>query len=295
MPGLRDPDDEGFIEVEGGRVWWYSVGEGGVPLLCLHGGPGMTHNYITPLEDLADRRRVIFYDQLGCGRSDRPGDTTLWTVPRFVHELQTVREALGLGRLHLFGSSWGGMLAMQYVLDLQPPLESLILCGSPASMPRWIRECGELLQRLPPEDRTEIERHEREGWYGCPEYQRAVLTFYRRHVCKLDPWPAGWERSLVEAGYDVYNTMNGPTEFTVIGNFKDWDVTERLGEITVPTLILGGDDDEARPEHMREIHRRLEGSQIRIFEDAAHLCFWEHREGFMAVVNGFLDDVEAKT
>ena len=253
----------------------------------------MTHNYLEPLEDLADRRRVIFYDQLGCGMSDRPSDTSLWNVPRFVRELVRVREALGLERLHLFGSSWGGMLSMQYVLDHQPPLESLTLCGSPASMPRWIEGCKQLLADLPPEDREEIERHEAMGWYNCQEYHRAVLTFYRRHVCKLVPWPAGWERAMAEAGYEVYNTMNGPTEFTVIGNFKDWDVMDRLGQIRVPTLIVAGEDDEARPEHMEEIHARIAGSELRILPDASHFCFYEQREEFMRTMNDWLGRAEA--
>src|SRR5437879_491939 len=135
----------------------------------------MTHNSLEPLGDLADRRRVVFYDQLGCGRSDRPGDVSLWTVDRFVEELAIVRDALGLDRLHLFGSSWGGMLAMKYELETGAPLDSLILCGSPASMPRWIRECRELLGEMSEHDREEIERHEREGWYSCPEYQAEVL------------------------------------------------------------------------------------------------------------------------
>ncbi len=285
--------EEGLIGVPGGRVWYRSVGEGGVPLLCLHGGPGFTHNYITPLEDLADRRRVILYDQLGCGRSDRPSDTSLWTIPHFVQELVAVREALGLDRLHLLGSSWGGMLAMQYVLDHQPPLESLILCGSPASMPRWIKECAELRAELPAQQQAILDSHEAEGTTACPEYQGALVTFYRRHLCRMDPWPEGLERSFVEAGYDVYYTMNGPSEFTVTGNFKDWDVTERLGEIRVPTLIASGRYDEARPAHMEEIHRRIEGSELVIFEDASHLCFWEKREEFMAAVNGFLERVES--
>jgi proline-specific peptidase len=282
--------DEGWIEVEGGRVWWYAVGDGpGVPLLCLHGGPGMTHNYITPLEDLGDRRRVIFYDQLGCGRSDRPGDASLWTVDRFVRELVTVRDALALDRLHLFGSSWGGMLAMQYELDTQAELDSLILCGSPASMPRWIGECNELRAELPPEERQILDRHEASGFTACPEYQGALVTFYRRHVCRMDPWPEGLERSFAEVGSDVYTTMNGPSEFTVTGNFKDWDVTERLGEIRVPTLVLGGEHDEARPAHMQDIARRIEGSELVIFESASHLCFWEQRGAFMAAVNAFFD------
>jgi proline iminopeptidase len=141
---------ESMIDVPGGRVWCRSVGEGGIPLLCLHGGPGMTHNYIDALEDLGDRRQVIFYDQLGCGRSDKPDDTSLWTVPHFVREVEALRSALELDQFHLFGSSWGGQLSMQYILDYQPEsLVSLLMSGSPASMPRWVEGCKELLAELP--------------------------------------------------------------------------------------------------------------------------------------------------
>src|ERR1700689_1852258 len=179
MSGGRVKTDEGYIEVPGGRVWYRSVGEGGTPLPCLHGGPGFTHYYLEPLEALADERQVIFYDQLGCGKSDRPEDVTLWTVERFVDELVTVRETLGLDRLHLFGSSWGGMLAQQYVLDRQPELQSLILCGSPASMIRWVKDCDELLAAEPDEVRRVIREHEEAGFTACPEYQAAILGFYR--------------------------------------------------------------------------------------------------------------------
>ena len=281
---------EGFIEVPGGRVWYRSVGEGGgTPLLCLHGGPGFTHYYLEPLEALADRRQVIFYDQLGCGRSDRPGDLSLWTVDRFVEELAQVRAALGLDRLNLFGSSWGGMLAMQYVLDRQPELESLILCGSPASMIRWVEDCAELLAAEPDEVRRTIREHEEAGFTGCPEYQAAILGFYREHVCRMSPWPAGLERSFAEAGFDVYTTMNGPSEFTVTGTLKTWTVMDRLGEITVPTLLVGGRYDECTPGHMEEMHRRIPGSQLATIEDASHLCFAEQPEKFCELVNAFLD------
>jgi proline-specific peptidase len=281
---------EGFIEVPGGRVWYRSVGEGGgTPLLCLHGGPGFTHYYLEPLEALADRRQVIFYDQLGCGRSDRPGDLSLWTVDRFVEELAQVRAALGLDRLNLFGSSWGGMLAMQYVLDRQPELESLILCGSPASMIRWVEDCAELLAAEPDEVRRTIREHEEAGFTGCPEYQAAILGFYREHVCRMSPWPAGLERSFAEAGFDVYTTMNGPSEFTVTGTLKTWTVMDRLGEITVPTLLVGGRYDECTPGHMEEMHRRIPGSQLATIEDASHLCFAEQPEKFNELVNAFLD------
>ena len=282
---------EGYIDVPGGRVWYTTVnGESsGTPLLCLHGGPGYTHYYLEPLEMLATSRPVIFYDQLGCGNSDRPGDPALWTVDRFVEELAVVREALNLRNLHLFGSSWGGMLAMQYVLDRKPGLESLILCGSPASMPRWARDCAELLALQPAEIRATISEHEENGFTACPEYQAAMLGFYREHVCRMDPWPAGLERSFAEAGNDVYHTMNGPTEFTVTGTLKSWDVMDRLGEITVPTLLIGGRFDECRPDHLADMHHRIPGSRLEIIENASHLCFAEQPAVFAKIVNSFFE------
>jgi len=281
--------DEGFIDAPGGRIWYRSVGEGGTPLLCLHGGPGFTHYYLEAMEALADRRQVIFYDQLGCGKSDRPEDTALWTIDRFVEELVQVRAALELDDLHLFGSSWGGMLAMQYVLDRRPELRSLILCGSPASMIRWVRDCDELLAAQPEEVRKVIRTHEQEGFTACPEYQAAILGFYREHVCRLSPWPTGLERSFAEAGYSVYNTMNGPSEFTVTGTLKTWDIMGRLSEIRMPTLLIGGRYDECRPAHLEEMHHRIAGSRLEIIEEASHLCFAEQPDVFNGLVNGFLD------
>jgi proline iminopeptidase len=283
--------DDGYIEVPGGRVWYRAVGEqsDAIPLLCLHGGPGFTHYYLEPLEALAGHRRVIFYDQLGCGRSDSPDDLSLWTVDRFVEELAQVRKALGLEKLHLFGSSWGGMLALQYTLDRRPELASLTLCGSPASMIRWVSDCEELLATEPAEVRQVIREHEAAGFTACPEYQSAILGFYREHVCRLRPWPAGLERSFAEAGYAVYNTMNGPSEFTVTGTLKNWDVMDRLGEISVPTLLVGGRYDECTPGHPEEMHRRIAGSQLAIIEDASHLCFAEQPAKFNAIFNTFID------
>jgi len=282
------PATEGYLAVPGGRVWYRSVGAGGTPLLCLHGGPGFTHYYLEPLEALADRRQVVFYDQLGCGRSDRPDDTSLWTVDRFVEELAQVRHALGLADLHLFGSSWGGMLAMQYVLDRQPDLRSLVLCGSPASMIRWVADCTELLAAEPDEVRDVIRQHEADDCTACPEYQAAILGFYRKHVCRMHPWPAGLERSFAQAGYQVYSTMNGPSEFTVTGSLRSWDIMNRLGEITVPTLLVGGRFDECTPGHLAEMQGHIPGARLEIIEDASHLCFAEQPGAFNSLVNEFL-------
>jgi proline iminopeptidase len=285
--------NEGYIDVPGGKVWYREVGEGGgTPLLCLHGGPGSTHHNLEPLEALADRRRVIFYDQLGCGNSDRPDNPALWTLNRFVEELAQVRAALGLDRLHLFGSSWGGMLAMQYVLDRKPELRSMILCGSPASMPRWLDGCAELLEQQDPEVIKVIRDHEASGFTACPEYQAAILGFYREHFCRLDPWPECLERSFAESGANVYHIMNGPSEFSVTGSLKDWDVMDRLEEITTPTLIVGGRYDECRPAHLEEMSRRIRGSLLAIIEDASHLCFAEQPAEFVSLVNAFLGETE---
>jgi proline iminopeptidase len=285
---------EGHVDVPGGRVFWRDVGENGVPLLTLHGGPGFPHDYIESLEGLADRRRVIFFDQLGCGRSDRPDDDSLWTVERFVEEVEAVRTALELERFHLFGSSWGGMLAMEYTLAYRPPqVQSLILCSSPASMVRWVEGCNELLAELPDWNRRIIEHHEEHGYLNCPEYGAAILEFYRRHVCRMDEWPDGLERAFRDAGYQVYTYMNGPTEFTVVGTLKDWSVMERLGEIDKPTLVISGEFDELRPEHAREIHERIRGSELQIVPGCSHMSFAEQPETFFRLANAFLDRVEA--
>jgi proline-specific peptidase len=282
---------EGYVEVPGGKVWYRIVGADrpGTPLLCLHGGPGMPHDYLEPLADLAVRRPVIFYDQLGCGRSDRPPDGSLWTVDRFVEELATVRRVLGLDRLQLFGNSWGGWLALQYTLDRRPELESLVLSSSPPSVARWIADCSRLRAELDLPVRDVLDRHEAGGFFSCPEYQWAITQFYRRHVCRQDPWPDCVERTFAGMSADVYQTMWGPSEFgPVTGRLRDWDVTARLHEIEVPTLVTGGRYDEARPEHLGVLAEKISGAELVIFEESSHMAFIEEREHYIKVVEDFL-------
>lgn len=285
---------EGFVAVPGGRVWYRMVGEGGVPLLCLHGGPGIPHDYLENLEDLADQRTVVFYDQLGCGNSERPDDASLWTLERAIEELAAVREQLGLERIHLFGNSWGGWLSLQYVLDRKPTLQSLILSSSPPSVRRWIADANELRHQLPDDVQRVLDHHEAKEYFACPEWFGAMAVFYKRHVCRADPWPDGVERAFGPGfGAQVYNTMWGPSEFgPVTGNLKNWDVTARLHEIRLPTLITCGRYDEATPAHVTEMHRRMPGSELVIFEQSSHLAFIEEREAYIKTVNDFLDRVE---
>jgi proline-specific peptidase len=287
---------EGYVAVPGGQVWYQINGAGqpGTPLLCLHGGPGMPHDYLESLADLASSRPVIFYDQLGCGRSDRPADDSLWTVGRFVEELVTVRKALGLDRVHLFGNSWGGWLALQYTLDRRPELASLVLSSSPPSVARWVTDCAQLRAELDEPVRDVLDRHEASGYFGCPEYQWAVTQFYRRHLCRADPWPDSLERTFAGMSGEVYLAMWGPTEFgPVTGRLDGWDVTGRLPEIAVPTLITGGRHDEARPEHLAVLADGISGSELVIFERSSHLAFVEEHERYVQVLGDFLARVDA--
>lgn len=285
---------EGTIPVPGGNVFYRMLGEGGIPLLCLHGGPGMSHDYIATLADLADERRVIFYDQLGCGRSERPDDPTLWTLERSVAEVEAVRQALGIGRMHLFGNSWGGWLAMQYVLDRQPSLASLIVSSSPPSVARAVREMNELRRLLPDDVQRVLEHHEARSFFDCPEYTAAIMVFYKRHLCRLDPWPEGVEQAMGPGfGAGPYLTMWGPSEFgPVTGNLDGWDITNRLGEITMPTLLTVGRHDEMWPAHMRDMQAAMPNAELHVFEESSHMAFVEERDAYIALVRRFLAGVE---
>ena len=282
------------IAVPGGSVRCWVFGEGGVPLLCLHGGPGMAHNYLNTLADLSDRRAVVFYDQLGCGASDRPDDPSLWTMNRSVAEVAAVCEALGLDRFHLFGNSWGGWLAMQYTLDRRPDLASLTISSSPPSVPRVVAEMGELRRQLPADVERVIADHEAREVFDCPEYTAAIMVFYKRHLCRLDPWPPSVEQSMGSAfGAGPYLTMWGPSEFgPVTGNLDGWDITDRLDELKVPTLLTVGRHDEMWPSHMEDMRSRIPDAELVVFEDSSHMAFVEEREAYMTTMNRFLDRVE---
>jgi L-proline amide hydrolase len=296
------PVTEGFIPFDGFRTWYRVVGEGEdagkLPLLCLHGGPGATWHHMEPYEALAaDGRRVIFYDQLGCGNSglSEPHETSMWTPQLYVREVQAVRDALGLDRLHLLGHSWGGMLAMLYAIGQPPGLASLIVESSPASVPEWMVEVNRLRDELPSEVQATLVAHEEAGTTGHPEYEEAMMVFYRRHVCRTDPWPDFVNRTFeaLAANPEVYNVMNGPSEFHVIGVIKDFDITADLGRIGVPTLLFSGRYDEVTPATMERVHQGIPGSELVVFEESSHMSQAEEPEAVLDLVRGFLAGVES--
>jgi proline-specific peptidase len=243
----------------------------------LHGGPGSTHDALEGLGALAEQgRRVVFYDQLGSGESDRPDDASLWTVETFLDQLRSVRDGLALERLHLFGSSWGGMLALEYAFARPKGLASLVLNSTPTSAPRWAEETSRLQSELPP---------------GLDE-KRAEAEFRRRHICRLDPEPEVLARARAKFGLQVYEAMWGPNEYTVTGTLADWDVIGRLGEIQMPTLITSGRHDECTPALVEPLRGGIAGSEWVVFEGSAHMPYLEEPERYLKVVGEFLDRVE---
>ena len=288
--------EEGFTDVPGGRVWWARAGEPGrTPLLVLHGGPGAASYYVEPLcEAIAAHRPVVWYDQLGCGRSEQPDDPSLWTVERSVEELDQVREALGLERCHLLGQSWGGWLAIDYMCRGPEGIAGLVLASTSASMPQFTAEAGRLIDELPEPARSTLVELGARGEYGSPAYQDAVMEFYRRHLCRLDPWPEALVRTAEELdGNQVYLTMNGPTEFDVIGRLRDWDRTGDLHRVSAPTLVTCGRFDEITPACSETIRDGIPGASLVVFEQSAHCAHLEEPELYARTVEEFLAGVDA--
>jgi proline-specific peptidase len=295
------PVQEGYIPFRGYKTWYRIVGAGEaqsrLPLICVHGGPGATHDYFGSLEALAATgRRVILYDQLGWGKSDHPSDPRMWTVSLFVEELTELRRALGLEHAHVLGHSWGGMLAMEYALTQPAGLASLVLADTLASAKEWAAEARRLIQELPAETQQAIQIHEAAGTTDSAEYKEAMMVFSRRHVGgHINPQPEWVKEALRKIQTnEVYLTMWGPSEFHVTGTLKDWDITNHLGEIRVPTLVICGQDDEATPSLAGTIQRGISGSELVIFERSAHFPHIEEVERFLEVLAGFIIRVEGR-
>ena len=286
------PQTEGRIPFKGHSTWYTIVGEGEepgkLPLLLLHGGPGGAHDYMESMGELArGGRRVIMYDQLGCGRSPVPSNPDMWTIELFVEEVDVVRQALGLERLHILGQSWGGMLGMEYALTQPEGVDSMVICDSPARMDLWVEEANRLRAELPPDVQATLLEHEQAGTTDDPAYEEACLVFYNRHVCRV-PWSESVTRSFAQMPNEVYMTMNGPSEFHCIGTLRTWDVTPRLGEITIPTLVISGRYDEATPRISQEVSDGIPGSEWVLFEESSHMPHEEEPERFRQVVGDFL-------
>ncbi len=291
-PGLKT--GEGYVDVPGGRGWYRIAGSGeAAPLLLLHGGPGGPCDELLPLEALANERPVIFYDQLGGGKADRPDDASLWRIERFVEEVARVREALGLKEVHLCGHSWGTMLAVEYMLTKHPKgVKSLILASPCLSAKRWVEDAENLIAKLPQKTQEAIKKNEEAGTTDSIEYKIAVSEYLRRHVCRLDPWPKQLMEAAGHTGIPVYRTMWGPSEFSPTGNLKDFDRTGRLHEIDQPTLIIVGEYDEATPEAAAWYKSLMPNASMIVIPNSAHMAMWEETGAYIKALREFLKKIE---
>ena len=293
---------EGRMSWNGHETWYRVVGDvesdgGRTPVVICHGGPGASHDYCEPIAELSRfGRGCVLYDQIGCGKSDHLPDAPaeFWTPQLFKDELRRLTRHLGIeDRYAVVGQSWGGMLAMEHALDHPGGLRGIVVADSPASMTLWVSEANRLREALPPDVQSVLAKHEEAGTTDDPEYETAVRVFYDRHLCRV-PWPEGLQRSFDQIAADptVYHTMNGPSEFHVIGSLKGWDITDRLHEIATPTLLASGRHDEATPFIVGEIHQRIPGAEWTIFEQSSHLPHIEEPELFLDRVERFLQTID---
>lgn len=291
-------EKEGFITISGGHRLWYRIaGQGNaIPLLTLHGGPGGGHDYLEPLDALGSERPVIFYDQLGCGRSDRPDARPMWTIERFADEIDEVRAALGLERIHLLGHSWGGWLGIEYLLRRPKGIIGAVLASTSASTQQFTAECDRLIGEMPDKMQRALREHGLAGNYANPDYQEAMMEFYKRHVCRLPEWPDCVMRTVANLdGNHVYDTMNGPNEFTTIGNLRYWNRIPDLHQINLPVLLTCGRYDELGEACARTILDRIAGGRLQVFEHSAHLAHVEEPGAYMECVSAFFRDAESRT
>lgn len=285
------PDRRDEIRVDGHKVVAYSFGSGPETVLCLNGGPGLPCDYLRDAHScLIDQGyRVVAFDQLGTGASDRPTDPAFWTITRYVAEVETVRQALGLGRVHLLGHSWGGWLSVEYALTHPEALKTVILEDTAADIPHLIGELERLRAALGPETVAMMQRHEAEGTLDHPVYQAAITILNHRHVCRLDDWPAPVERSLDDWNMGPYGTIQGPNEFLYTGNLKDWNRLPDMHRISVPVLITCGQYDELTPACALRMKLALPNARLHVFPNSSHMPFYEEPHAYYPVLLDFLE------
>jgi len=286
----KEADDVVNVDVDGYKVVTYSFGTGDDVLLCLNGGPGLPCDYLRDSHSfLSDHGyRVVAYDQLGCGASDKPHDGSLWDITRYVEEVETVRTALDLGKVHLIGQSWGGWLSIEYGVTYPENLKTVVLENTCGDMPHLIGELNRHREALGPETVAMMQRHEAEGTLDHPEYQAAITILNYRHVCRMAEFPAPVMRSLNDWNMEVYGAMQGPNEFLYTGNLKDWNRLADMHRITCPALITVGQHDELSPACSLKMKNALPNAELKVFPNSSHMPFFEEPDVFFPALLDFL-------
>jgi proline iminopeptidase len=294
-PGIRTGGVK-MVPVVGGKykVWTKKIGNGAVKVLLLHGGPGFSHDYLEAMESFLPQAGIemYYYDQLGCGNSDRPEDSSLWTLPRYVAELEEVRKGLGLDKFVLYGHSWGGLLAIEYALRHQQHLRGLVISNMTAGIQSVLRRLEAIKKGLPLTILAQLEDLEARGAYDTPAYEDIMMTYlYPQVICRIQPWPEAVVRAFGRVNKKIYNQMQGASEFVIDGNLKDWERWDRLPEIKVPTLALGAAHDEMAPADIRKMASLLPQGQAEICATGSHLSMWDAQADYFSYLMTFLRKV----
>ena len=290
MPSPREPDEIRRVAVDGFEVVTYSYGSGENILFLLNGGPGLPCDYLRdPHIFLAgEGYRVVAFDQLGCGNSDRPDDSSLWNIARYVEEVETVRKALNLEKVHLLGQSWGGWLSIEYALTYPDAIQSLVLANTCGDLPHLTTELNRMRDALGSETVAMMLHHESMGTIDHPEYQAAITILNYRHVCRLKEWPSSLLASVNDWNMGPYGTMQGPNEFLYIGNLKNWNRIPDMSKLKMPTLIITGTHDEIGPACALRMHNALQNSKVIVFPNSSHVPFYEEPDDYFSALRNFL-------
>jgi proline iminopeptidase len=295
-PGIRLAGIR-MLPVVGGKykVWTKRLGSGPVKVLLLHGGPGFSHEYLEAMESFLPQAGIemYYYDQLGCNNSDQPEDPSLWTLPRYVAEVEEVRRGLGLDQFVLFGHSWGGILAIEYALQYQQHLRGLVISNMTAGIKAYLKHTVVLQgQLLPPASRKRLDALEAKRDYDSPEYQKIMMDeVYPQMICRTHPWPDSVNRAFRHANEKIYVQMQGKSEFLVTGNLKNWERWDRLHEIKTKALTIGARYDEMDPADMKKMAALMPHATAAYCAQGSHLCMWDDQESYFRQLLAFLRTV----
>ncbi|WP_231717541.1 proline iminopeptidase-family hydrolase [Hymenobacter sp. DG25A] len=279
------------------NVWTKRFGNNPkMKVLLLNGGPGATHEYFECMESFLPKDGIefIYYDQLGCGNSDNPKDTAMWSLPRYVEEVEQVRKALNLNKdnFYLLGHSWGGILAAEYAFKYQQNLKGLIISNMMMSIPAYGKYADNVLaKQMKPEVLKEIREIEARKDFQNPRYMELLMpNFYVEHICRipLDQWPEPITRSFSKMNQSLYVTMQGPSEFGVSGKLLNWDRVPDLPKLSVPVLSIGGKYDTMDPEHMRMVAQKVQNGTALICPNGSHMSFYDDQQTYMAGLTKFI-------
>lgn len=294
-PGIRTAGIR-MLPVVGGKykVWTKRMGTGKVKVLLLHGGPGASHEYLEVMESFLPQANIemYYYDQLGCNNSDQPDDPSLWTLPRYLEEVEEVRRGLGLEHFVLYGHSWGGILAMEYALHNQQHLQGLVISNMTAGSQAYLKHTAALKLQLPPASLARLQALEAKQDYDSPEYGKIMMEdLYPKMICRTKPWPEPLDRAFRHLNEKVYNQMQGKSEFLVTGYLKDWERWDRLHEIKVKTLAIGARYDEMDPEDIKKMATLLPNATAAICPNGSHMCMWDDQAFYFRHLLEFLNTV----